>query len=82
MVSVEGVIPERRCKAVALERTPSNVEGGEVKLGGDAVRVSDLRPNNLEGFGVGAGVGSSPLVVDKSFSGLSESGRRLRPAGR
>lgn len=72
----------RRCEAVALERTQSEVGGDEIKVGGDAVRVSDLRPDSLDGFGVGAGVGSSPLVVDKSFSGLSERGRRLRPAGR
>src|SRR5258707_15717847 len=80
-VIIGGATTQRRCEAGALERTPS--EGGdEIKLGGDVVRVSDLRPDSLDGFGVGAGVGSSPLAVVESFSGLSERGRRLRPAGR
>ena len=42
------------------------------------MRVSDLRPEDLEGVYVGC----SELVPDKGLSGLSESGRRLRPAGR
>jgi hypothetical protein len=79
---VGGATPGRRCNAVTQKRTPSEVGGDEIKLGGDAVRVSDLRPDNLDGFSVGAGVGSSPLAVDRNFSGLSERGRRLRPAGR
>ena len=77
---VGGTTIERRCKEVAPERLPS--EGGEETKLGDVVRVSDLRPGGLEGVGVGAGVGSSALVNDRSLSGLSESGRRLRPAGR
>ena len=57
-------------------------EGGEETKLGDIVSVSDLRPDGLEGVGVGAGVGSSVLTPDNSLSGLSDSGRRLRPVGR
>ena len=55
--------------------TPSG--GEETKLG-DVMRVSDLRPEDLEGVHVDC----SELMLDKGLSGLSESGRRLRPAGR
>jgi hypothetical protein len=78
---VGGTTTERRCKEVTLEDTASGAGGDEIKLG-DVVSVSDLRPDGLEGVGVGAGVGSSLLVADKSLSGLSDSGRRLRPLGR
>jgi hypothetical protein len=46
------------------------------------MRVSDLRPEGLEGVHAGAEVVGSEFVPDRSLSGLSESGRRLRPAGR
>ena len=77
---VGGTTIERRCKEEALEIMVS--EGGEETKLGDIVSVSDLRPDGLEGVGVGAGVGSSVLTPDNSLSGLSDSGRRLRPAGR
>jgi len=80
---VEGTTIERRGRAVALVRTLSDVGGDETRLG-DVIRVSDLRPDDFEGVCVDTGVVSSPLTltVVKSLSGLSESGRRLRPAGR
>ena len=77
---VGGTTIERRCKEEALETMAS--EGGEETKLGDVVRVSDLRPDGLEGVGVGAGVGSSVLTPDNSLSGLSDRGRRLRPVGR
>jgi hypothetical protein len=55
--------------------------GDEIKLG-DEVRVRDFRPDDLEGVDVGAGVESSPSGTNLNFTGLSESRRRLRPAGR
>src|SRR5260370_22514314 len=73
---VVGATTERRCKAVALERTPS---GEDTKLG-EVVRVSDFRPESFVGGSADSGVGSSP-VTDISLSGLSERGARLRPAG-
>jgi hypothetical protein len=72
-----GTTTERRCKAaVALERTPSGEE--DAKLG-EVARVSDFKPESFVGVGADSGVGSSPVT---SLSGLSESGRRVRPAGR
>ena len=66
--------------AVALERTPS---GGEVDIKlGDVARVSDFKPVGFVGVAADSGVGSSPVAADISLSGLSESGRRWRPAGR
>jgi len=64
-----------------LERTPSEDGGEEIKLG-EVARVSDFKLADFVGVAADFGVGSSPVTADISLSGLSESGRRLRPAGR
>jgi hypothetical protein len=55
--------------------------GDEIKLGGEGW-VWDFRPDGLEGVDVGADVEILPSGTDLNFTRLSESGRRLRPAGR
>ena len=81
---VRGTTIERRCRAVALARTPSEAGEVDIKLG-EEVRVSDFKPAGFVGVAADSGVGSSAAAAaaaDISLSELSESGRRLRPAGR
>jgi hypothetical protein len=58
-------------------------EAGQVDITlGEVARVSDFNPAGFVGVAADSGVGSSPAAADISLSGLSESGRRWRPAGR
>ena len=78
---VRGTTIERRCRAVALARTLSEAGEVDIKLG-EEVRVKDFKPAGFVGVAADSGVGSSAAAADISLSGLSESGRKLRPAGR
>ena len=55
--------------------------GRREKLG-EVARGSDFKPDGFAGVAADSGVGRSPVAADISLSGLSESGRRLRPTGR
>lgn len=67
--------------AVALERVPSVTGEEEIKVG-EVARVSDFKPGWFVGVAADSGGGRSPVAADMGLSGLSESGRKLRPAGR
>lgn len=72
-------LTERDCRRDEADEAEQLEDAGDGE--GDGASISALSPAT-RGEGVGDGVGNPSLLLKGSDSGVSESGRRLRLAGR